>query len=349
MKNIKFEDGKVYLLDVPKKPKKITGTRFGAVLNANPWQTPFQAWCEITKAWVKPFEGSIYTEAGKVIEDKQLTWFSRYLPVVRPEDIYGKGFFEKTYGDFFKESSDIYGGMWDSLVGTKEEPTGVIECKTTKRSEDWQDDIPEYYALQASLYAKLLDLDDVYMIVTFLDDGDYEHPEDFTCTAENTTYIHFKVSERYPDFASYMAYCYDFWHRNVLTGISPEFDEKKDKEYLDALRTTVITEETDFDALLAEAEALYTHIEEVKATISADEKRLKEIEGMFKKYAIENEVEGQDKSVFKGSGMSWVVSRSEKKTLDTDRLKKEGLYENYLTSEVSYTIRKTLNKDGDNK
>lgn len=348
MKNIKFEDGKVYLLDIPKKPKKITGTRFGAVLNANRWQTPFQAWCEMTKAWCKPFDGSICTEAGKVIEDKQLTWFSRYLPVVRPEDVYGKDFFDKTYGDFFKDS-EIFGGMWDSLVGTKEEPTGVIECKTTKRSEDWKDDVPEYYALQAALYAYEKGLDDVYMIVTFLDDGDYENPEAFECTAENTAYVYFKVSERYPDFQKYIDYCIDFWNRHVLTGISPEYNEKADKEYLDALRTTVVTEDTDFNALLDEAEALYAHIEEVKATISADEKRLKEIEGMFKKYAIEHEEEGQEKSVFKGNGMSWVVSRSEKQTLDTDRLKEAGIYENYLKSEISYTIRKTVNKDGENK
>lgn len=47
--------------------------------------------------------------------------------------------------------------------------------------------------------------------------------------------------------------------------------------------------------------------------------------------------------------MSWVVSRSEKQTLDTDRLKKEGIYDNYLKSEISYTIRKTVNKDGESK
>lgn len=347
MKNIKFSDGKVYFSDMP-KPKKITGTRFGAVLNANKWQTPFQAWCEITKAWCKPFDGSIYTEAGKVIEDKQLTWFSRYLPVVRPEDIYGKDFFNKTYGDFFKDS-EIFGGMWDGLTGTKTDPTGVIECKTTKRAEDWQDDIPEYYALQAALYATLLGLDDVYMIVTFLDEGDYAHPENFVCNTENTAYVHFNVSERYPQFDTFIAYCERFWHNNVLTGISPEFDEKKDKEYLDALRTSVISDDSDINAIIAEAESLYDHIESVKATIAKDEKRLKEIEAMLKKYAVENEVEGQEKSIFKGTHTSWVVSRSEKKTLDTDRLKEDGIYNSYLVTDVSYTIRKTTNKESEEK
>jgi hypothetical protein len=342
MKDIKFKDGRVYI-DTPKKPKKITGTRFGAVLEANKWQTPFQAWCEITKAYVKPFEGTIYTEAGKVIEDKQLTWFSRLLPVVRPEDVYGKGFFERTFGDFFP-NDPIFGGMWDSLVGTMDDIQGVIECKTTKRAEDWVDDVPEYYALQAALYATLMKVDDVYMIATFLDEGDYEHPEEFVCNSDNTTYVHFKVSERYPKFQDYIDYCTEFWYENVLQGVSPLYDEKADKEYLDALRTVTITDETDFNALVKEAEDLYAHIAEVEETIKADKKRLSEIEGMFKKFAIENETEGQTKSVFQGSQMTWTVTKSVKKEIDKELMQKDGVYDKYLTNTETYTIRKTANK-----
>lgn len=341
-KNIKFSDGRVYV-DPPKRPKKITGTRFGAVLDANRWQSPFQAWCEITKAWVKPYESTIYTEAGKVIEDKQLTWFSRLVKIVRPEEIYGKDFFDKTYGDFFHENP-IFGGMWDSLVGTKDNIEGVIECKTTKRAEDWVDDVPEYYALQAALYAWLLKLDDVYMIVTFLDDGDYEHPEKFVCDSSNTTYVHFKVSERYPNFQEYVDYCTVFWDTSVMTGISPAFDEKIDKEYLDGLRTNVIDDTSDVDSIIAEAERLYQHIEEVKASVKGDEKRLKDIEAQLKKYAIEKEAEGQTKSVFKGSVMTWTISKTTKQDIDKDLMKKNGILDQYLVTSDTYTIRKTMNK-----
>ena len=187
----------------------------------------------------------------------------------------------------------------------------------------------------------------MYMIVTFLDEGDYEKPEEFVCTADNTAYVHFKVSERYPEFQTYIGYCIDFWNRNVLTGISPEYDEKKDKECLDALRTNVISDNSEIDGLIAEAEELYLHIEEVKATIKKDESRLKDIEAMLKRYAIENEEDGQTKAVFTGSRVSWSVSRSEKESLDTDRLKEAGIYDNYLKNEVSYTIRKSINKDKD--
>lgn len=342
MKNIKFEGNRV-IIPSPGRPKKITGTRFGAVLDANRWQTPFQAWCEITKAWCKPFEGSIYTEAGKVIEDKQLTWFSRLLPIVRPEDVYGEDFFDTTFGDFFPDTK-IFGGMWDSLVGFEDDVQGVIECKTTKRAEDWKDDIPEYYALQAALYAYLLNVDDVYMIVTFLEDKDYQHPEKFECNTDNTTYVHFKVSERYPEFQKYVNYCEDFWHNSVLAGISPEFDEKEDKEYLDALRTHVIEKSDDIEGMIAEAEALYAKIEEVKASVSAEEKRLKEIEGLLKQYAIEHEEADQNKAVFSGKTMTWTITKSMKSEIDKERMKNDGVYDKYLVNSESYTIRKSVNK-----
>ena len=347
-KEIRFDGGRV-IVDPPKRPKKITGTRFGAVLESNKWQTPFQAWCEITKAYQKPFEDTIYTIAGKEIEDKQLKWFARYLPVIRPEDVYGKDFFDKTYGDFFPKEP-VFGGMWDSLVGESiDAATGVIECKTTKRAEDWKDDVPEYYALQAALYAHLLHLDDVYMIVTFLEEKDYEKPKKFKCTTDNTTYVHFKVSERYPKFQSYIEYCMQFWHEHVKSGISPLFDEKKDKEYLDALRTNVVSDESEVDALVREAEQLYAHIEEVNATIAADDTRLKEIESLLKKFAIENWEEGQNKTEFKGSSFTWDVSKSVKKSVDTDKMKENGIYEEYLTESESYTIRKSKNKGEANK
>ena len=330
--------------DTPKRPKKITGTRFGAVLNANRWQTPFQAWCEITKAWVKPFEGSKETEAGKIIEDKQLTWFSRYVDVTRPEDVYGKDFFNKTYGDFF-HGDPIFGGMWDSLVGKPDDVQGVIECKTTKRVEDWENDIPEYYALQASLYAHLLGVDDVYMVVSFLSESDYDDPSKYECSSENTTYRHFKVSERYPEFEKYIEYCRTFWDFNVMGGLSPDFDEKADKEYLDGLRTTYVSKDTDMEALVAEAEALYQKISIVEDSIKADKKRLSDIENMMKTYVEEQDGQDGEKSVFEGKTMSWIVTKSVKKAVSTDLMKDDGIYDKYLVNTESYTIRKKINKE----
>lgn len=154
-------DNKIQIVP-PKRPKKLTATRFATILGLNPWSTPFEVWCEITRTYQKPFEDTIYTVAGKTIEPKQAeymknTYFMSNL--VTPTDIYGENYFQKTFGDFFSDTP-VLGGMWDYLLHGKDgKPVTVLEMKTSKRVEDWAEDIPEYYALQAALYAFLLGVD----------------------------------------------------------------------------------------------------------------------------------------------------------------------------------------------
>mgnify|MGYP000831940223 FL=1 len=102
----------------PKRPKKLTATRFATVLGLNPWSTPFEVWCEITRTYQKPFEETIYTAAGKTIEPKQAQFMKKsyfMTNIVTPTDIYGEDYFNRTYGDFFKDEP-VFGGMWDYLL-----------------------------------------------------------------------------------------------------------------------------------------------------------------------------------------------------------------------------------------
>ena len=153
---MKWNDDKTITITPPAKPKKITGTRFAAIMGLNKWTSPFNAWCAITRTYEEPFEDTIYTIAGKTIEPKQAEYMkTAYFMsnLITPTDVYGEDYFKKTWGDFFRDTP-IFGGMWDYLLVDKEgKPQTVLEMKTTKRSEDWVEDVPEYYALQAALYA----------------------------------------------------------------------------------------------------------------------------------------------------------------------------------------------------
>ena len=51
--------------------------------------------------------------------------------------------------------------------------TAVVEMKTTKNGDDRFEDVPEAYALQASLYAYLLGVDDVMFMCTVLQEQYY--------------------------------------------------------------------------------------------------------------------------------------------------------------------------------
>ena len=331
---------KSIIVDPPKRPKKITGTRFATVLGLNPWSTPFEIWCAVTKTYEKPFEGTIYTIAGKTIEPKQAEYMKKAYAMtnlVTPTDIYGEDYFKKTWGDFFHDV-DIFGGLWDYLLYENGKPTTVLEMKTTKRSEDWANGVPEYYALQAALYAYLLGVDDVIMVCSFLEAKDYEHPENFVPSASNTIALEFKVSERYPDFSEKIAWVTQWWNDHVLTGVSPEFDEKKDAEILKALRTNNLTPDTDMDALIAEAETLKAEVDKATAALADKEKRLKEIGEIIKEHAVSQFRDGDKKVEVKGKTYTWTIARSETTTIDKDAMKADGVLDKYQKKSTQFRM-----------
>ena len=343
-------DGNKIQIIPPKRPKKLTGTRFATILGLNPWSTPFEIWCEVTRTYQKPFEDTIYTIAGKTIEPKQAeymkqTYFMSNL--VTPTDIWGKDYFRQTYGDFFRESP-VLGGMWDYLLYGKDgKPTTVLEMKTSKRVEDWKDDIPEYYALQAALYAYLLGVDEVIMVASFLELKDYDAPEKFVCSGENTITRPFKVSERYPDFEKkYVKPALKWWKDYVESGISPAFDERKDAEILKALRTNNLSPETDMAALVKEAEDLKAKLDAHAAEVAEDEKRYKVVTDMIKKAAIAQFRDGDKKVSIAGSAYNWEVSRTSTTKIDKDAMKADGILAKYTTTEDSYRISPKALKEG---
>lgn len=325
----------------PKRPKKLTATRFATVLGLNPWSTPFEVWCEITRTYQKPFEDTIYTVAGKTIEPKQAQYMKKsyfMTNIVTPTDIYGEDYFNRTYGDFFKDEP-IFGGMWDYLLYDENgKPITVLEMKTTKRAEDWAKDIPEYYALQAALYAYLLGVDDVIMVASFLADKDYKDPAQFVPSAKNTITVPFKVSERYPEFKKLVKKAEKWWKDHVETGISPAFDEKADAEILKELRTNTLNPESDIEALLREGEELKAEIDRLSAPIEPLEKRLKVVTDIIKQHALAQFRDGDKKVSIRGEKYEWNVSRSETSEIDKDGLKADGLLAKYTRAKVSYRI-----------
>lgn len=342
-----LNDGRIKV-DPPKKPKKLTATRFATIMNLNAWATPFSAWCEMTRTYEEPFEDTIYTIAGKTIEPKVCDYLrSRYfMDIKSPTDVYGPDYFKKTWGDFFSDVEGL-GGMWDFLGDDF-----VVEVKTTKRVEDWlgkdgEVEPPIYYKLQACLYAYLLNFDNVVMTCSFLQDKDYANPEAFVPSVDNTIVHEFSLSEEFPNFKEdYIDPAMKFWRENVLTGISPKFDEKKDAEILKVLRKNV-TEASDKDIakLMKEADRLQAQIDKAKAKIEDKEKRLKEINDQVKKSMVKQFRDGDKNVEIKGSAYTWNLRRDVSKSFDQKKFEEDnpGVYEKYKTKEtVKYVLTKKL-------
>ena len=338
---MEFLEGNRIKVDPPKKPKKCTATRFATILGLNAWATPFSAWCEITRTYEAPFEDTIYTKAGKVIEPKIIDYLNNrmFMDIKSPTDVYGPDYFKKTWGDFFPDQKEL-GGMWDALGDDF-----VVEIKTTKRAEDWAVDVPIYYKLQACLYTYLLGLDNVVMTASFLEDKDYANPEAFEPSYKNTKIYEFKVSEAFPTFEkTYVKPALNFWRDHVETGISPEFDEKKDAEILKVLRkNTVEPEDDDIAKLMKEGDRLKAQIDKAKAKIEDKEKRLKEIDDQVKKSMIKRFRDGDKNVEVKGSAYTWNVRRDVSTSFDQKKFEEDnpGVYEKYKTKEtVKYVLTK---------
>ena len=331
-------------VDPPKRPKKLTATRFASILGFNRWSTPFSAWCEMTRTYEEPFEDSIYTIAGKVIEPKICDYLrSRYfMDIKSPTDVYGPDYFKKTWGDFFPDVEGL-GGMWDFLGDDF-----VVEVKTTKRVEDWRGsdgtvEPPIYYKLQACLYAYLLGFDNVVMTCSFLQDKDYEDPEAFVPTVDNTVVVEFSLSEEYPNFKEeFIDPAMRFWNDHVLTGISPEFDEKKDAEILKVLRKNVVETDKDLAKLMKEGDRLKAQIDKAEAKIADKKKRLKEIDAAVKKALIDQFRDGDKNVQATGVNYTWDVRRDVTKSFDRKKFDKDypEIYDSYLTEKPKYVLTK---------
>ena len=330
-------------VDPPKRPKKLTATRFAAIMNLNKWSSPFAAWCEMTRTYEEPFKETIYTNAGKVIEPKLCEYLRKryFMDIKTPTDVYGPDYFKRTYGDFFPQNEAL-GGMWDFLGDDF-----VVEAKTTKRVEDWRGpdgsvEPPVYYKLQASLYAYLLGFDDVVMICGFLEDKDYEDPDAWEPNVNNTVVVEFKVSEEYPTFKeSYVDKAIKFWNDYVLTGISPEFDEKRDAEILKVLRkNTTEASSEEIANLMLEADRLRVTIERSESKLKEKKDRLKEIEDLVKKSMIKQFRDGDKKVEVASKKFNWILTKVVSSRVDTAALKKDlpDVAKKYTKEAVSYRL-----------
>ncbi len=342
------EDKKHIILD--KKPtrfKYLTGTRFASALGLNPYSTPFQIWCECTRLLTPPYEETIYTKAGRIIEPLQRKYVSEKFPnIVSPEDYFGD-LFEQVRWNFFRDDQKPFAGCWDA-VGTKDNKKDivmVVEFKTANDPRKWDNTMPVYYELQGALYAKLLGLDRILFVASFLDKLDYAHPELFVPDEKNTKMIVkklkdmvFEINGKLLSIDEVLDLAKDWWNKYIETGISPEFDEKKDKEYLDVIRTSKPANDNDLDTLCNAARLLEEEINRIKLEngLESKEKELKSIIDGIKETMIDMLKDGETKMTYKQYKLSGSVNNK----FDATSFKKENpkLYESYCKPSITYRL-----------
>lgn len=360
VKEWKYSDDRkrIILTEPPKQKLRITGHRFASVLGLNQYQSPFGSWCEITKLVKLPFEDNKYTIAGKTIEPKLINVVREKFPnCMSIEEYYGNNI-EKYRWNNFVDDSNIFGGVMDAVATKNDLKTilAVVECKTSSKPHLWENNqVPIEYLLQGCEYSYLKKLDRVIFICAFLQEADYNHPEKFVPTEENTILVVKKIKDvriEMPNgdlisFEEAIAYCEDWWHKYIETGISPEFDEKKDKEYLDIIRTSKPQNDNDLDNLCISAKLLEDEINDIidKNELDKKQKELKTLKNGIKEKMMDMLSDGETKVSYRQYKLTGSISNK----FDDKKFKKEHpkAYEQYLKQTITYKLLE--NKEGEDK
>lgn len=341
----------IVMNEPPKQRLRITGHRIASVLGLNQYQTPFGAWAEITKLVKLPFEDNKYTLAGKAIEPKLIDYIRPDFPnVMSIEEYYGNNI-EKYKWNNFVEDSNVFGGIIDA-VATKSDLktlTMIVECKTSSKPQAWDNNqVPIDYLLQGCLYSYLKGLDRVLFVCAFLQEEDYNHPEKFVPSESNVKLVIKKLKDvvipmangEYISFTDAIKYCEEWWDKYVETGISPEFDEKADKEYLDILRLAQPENDSDLDDLCNSAKLLVDEIERLRKESGIDEKEaeLKNIEDGIKKSLQSMLKDGETKATYKQYTLNGTTTRKFDDKAFKEAKPKE--YEKYIIENTTWKLIK---------
>lgn len=179
------------------------------------------------------------------------------------------------------------------------------------------------------------------LVCALLEDDDYQHPEKFVPTTKNVIFHEFALSERFPNFEDEIILpALAFWRDHVETGVSPEWDDKRDAEILKALQTNdlsggskktakaveSVSDET-IDELIAEYELVSEDVRRLKERYGIDklEERAKALPDLIKTKMIAAFRDTDKKAEFRSASTVYTVTKTAgRETLDTKRLKDEN-------------------------
>ena len=249
LRRIDYEK-KVVEFDKDARHGKITGSRFLAVLGKDPYSSEFKAACLIARVFYDDTKTK-YTIAGEVIEPiirsyvrenrdrilREILGIGAEDAISVEEPVAAK---DCWYDHFRKEK--IFGGMVDGYIVVNGRRYAILEIKTSKDRSDWSDEagnvkIPEGYILQASLYAQLSKIEKIVFAVGFLEEPDYENPQDFVPSEKNTLFI--AVDKK--DITEEMKTAEEWYRKYIESGITPEWSDS-DEGIIDILTSDRIAE-----------------------------------------------------------------------------------------------------------
>ena len=316
---VRNEDGSYTVVEKKLPYGRVTGTYISGILGQNPWQTPFSVAARMLRLFNEDISDKPSVHAGIVMEPKILDYIGA---------LHGDEIFEKRTGDHETWVSDfedpIFGGHIDGLM-----PDGsLVEIKTSSRPQDWDGKIPVHYHMQASLYAHFLKTDRIVFGVGFTDRETLNNPEGWVPDKTNTIKVETTVMD---GFDGMLEEAERIYRDTVLMDRTPVPDMSNPIDvqivaYLDAQ----LWADNEVCGKMSEVRDLTDKADELKRITDS----IEEIKTLFSLYMDYNNV-----SNLEYDGITVSRGTYKRTSIDSNLLKKDGLYDLYAKDKEYRSIR----------
>lgn len=312
---------------------KIAGTFLAGIIGKSKWDTPFSIATKILRIYDEDVDNTA-TRTGKYLEPIMLNYLDRTgrLPNTQAEVLF-PGYEDGYHADWKSHfDDDMFSGHVDAIAGRVTDPykgIGIVENKTTTKKENWDfiNNVPPmYYWLQASLYAYFFGYDTIYFTVGILTPEEQDNPYTFVPTEDNVKVM--KVG-LYPGFEDILKQAREWYENYIMRGYTPipDMDNPIDAKIvgiLDAQKSTLDQILPKFNEYLA-----------LTNEINAKQKQADDLKEQITIYLEAHDIEGI------GNGeVSYKYADYSRSSVDTDALKRDGLYDTYLKKTTYKSFRK---------
>lgn len=306
------------------RTKGIGGSDAGAILGLNKYSTPLSVY--LAKKDLASFGGNKATEWGNILEDP--------IRQKAREDLGIE--IETVPGMFTNKEREFMNANFDGLVfvdGEKEIAGSVVsglgghEIKTSRTGEGFtNDEIPDSYYAQVQHYMAVTGLSWFVLTVFIFDQYEGRH----------------YVIPRNDDFiAQLIDRETDFWENNVLAEVAPGPTGNENESTL--VKSLPMATEIELDEvcedLLNEKENLDAQIKDLQTRVEA----IKEL--ILMRMNAASNGENADKTTAICGNWKITYNTQTTKRVDTNALKKAGIYEQYAKDSVSKVMRITKTKE----
>lgn len=299
----------------------IGGSDVGAIMGLNKYSSPLTVY--LSKKNVEGFKGNAATEWGHILEDPIRKKASEELGI---EIVSVSGMYTSYDIPYMNANLDglCHAENQVTIGGEIVEGLGGYEIKTSSRGEGFsEDEIPDSYYCQVQHYMAVTGLSWFILTAFFMNTKRAKH----YVIRRNDDFIYSRMipAEK------------DFWENYVLTNNPPEpLGLDSENEYTANLNIADMVElDSETEDLIAERMEVQQQIKDLEQKESA----LKD--SILIKLSALSHSESTTAEKVSGAGERFKLSYNlQKKTMvDTDALKKSGLFEAYKKESVSRILR----------